>query len=97
MSRSGHVVDLDVLAGGDVALVQRRVALDHVGEGLHLVRGDATEGKLYPHHLDVGLALAVDALLEPEADELVFRQAPARNSSASLSKSSNSRSMIGMT
>ena len=31
-------------------------------------------GKLDPDHLDVGLALAVDALLEAEADELVFGQ-----------------------
>ncbi len=69
-----HVVDLDVLAGGDVALVERRVALDHVGEHLHLLRGDAAEGQLHPDHLDVGLALPVDALLEAEADELVFRQ-----------------------
>ena len=46
-----------------------------VGEGVHLLRGDAAEGKLDPDHLHVGLALAVDALFEAEADELVFRQA----------------------
>jgi hypothetical protein len=69
------VVDLDVLAGGDVALVERRVLLDDVGEGVHLLRGDAAEGQLDPDHLHVGLALAVNALFEPEADELVFRQA----------------------
>ena len=34
-----HVVDLDVLPGRDVALVQRRVLLDHAGEGLHLLAG----------------------------------------------------------
>jgi hypothetical protein len=55
-----------------VALVQRRVLLDHAGEGLHLLRGDAAEGKLDPDHLHVGLALSIDALLEPEADELVL-------------------------
>ena len=68
------MVDLDVLAGGDVALVQRRVLLDHAGEGVHLLRRDAAEGKLDADHLHVGLALAVDALFEPEADELVLRQ-----------------------
>ncbi len=65
-------MDLDVLPRRDVALVQRRVLLDHAGEGLHLLRGDAAEGKLDPDHLHVGLALAVDALLEAEADELVL-------------------------
>ena len=42
------------------------------GEGLHLLRGDPAEGQLDPDHLHVGLALAVDALLEAEADELVL-------------------------
>ena len=69
-----HVVDLDVLAGRDVALVERRVALDHVGEGVHLLRRDAAERQLHADHLHVGLALAVDALFEAEADELVLGQ-----------------------
>ena len=69
-----HVVDLDVLAGGDVALVQRRVLLDDAGEGVHLLGRDPAEGKLDPDHLDVGLALPVDALFEAEADELVLLQ-----------------------
>ena len=68
----GDVVDLDVLAGGDVALVERRELLDRVGEGLHLLGADAAEGKLHADHLHVGLALAVDALLEAEADELLL-------------------------
>ena len=46
-----------------------------LGEGVHLLGGDAAEGKLDADHLHVGLALAVDALFEAEADELVFRQA----------------------
>ena len=92
-----HVVDLDVLAGRDVALVERRVLFDDVGEGVHLLRRDAAEGELDADHLHVGLALAVDALFEAEADELgLLGIWPARNFSASLSKSSNSRSMIGM-
>ena len=67
------VVDLDVLAGRDVALVERGVLLDHRREGVHLLGGDAAHRQLHPDHLHVGLALAVDALLEPEADELVLR------------------------
>ena len=55
-------------------LFERRVLLDDAGEGLHLLGRDAAEGKLDPDHLDVGLALAVDALFEAEADELVLVQ-----------------------
>ncbi len=66
-----HVVHLDVLARGDVALAQRHVLLDHVGERVELVGRDAAERELDPDHLHVGLALAVDALLEAELDELV--------------------------
>ena len=68
----GDVVDLDVLPRGDVALVERRELLDRVGKGLHLLRADAAERQLHADHLHVGLALAVDALLEAEADELLL-------------------------
>ena len=74
----GDVVDLDVLPGGDVALVQWRELLDRVGKGLHLLRADAAERQLHPDHLHVGLALAVDALLEAEADELLLGLLPAQ-------------------
>ena len=67
-----HVVHLDVLARRDVALVERHVLLDDAGEGIHLLGGDAAERQLDADHLHVGLALAVDALLEAEADELVL-------------------------
>ena len=67
-----HVVDLDVLPGGDVAFVQRRVLLDDAGEGVHLLRRHSADRKLDPDHLHVGLALTVDALFEAEADELVL-------------------------
>ena len=50
--------------------LQGRVLLGEVGERVHLLGRDAAEGQLHADHLDVGLALAVDALLEPEADEL---------------------------
>ena len=67
-----HVVQLDVLARRDVALVERHVLLDHVGERVDLLRGDAAERELDADHLALGLALAVDALLEAELDELLL-------------------------
>jgi hypothetical protein len=67
-----HVVELDVLARRDVALVERDPLLDHVGEHLHLLRRHAAHRQLDADHLDVGLALAVDALLEAELDEFLF-------------------------
>ena len=92
------VVHLDVLAGRDVALAQRHVLLDHVGEGLELVGRDAAHRQLDADHLHVGLALAVDALLEAELDELRLRSSfPSRYRVDSVSKSSNSRSRIGIT
>ena len=42
-----------------------------VGERLQLLGRDAAHRQLYADHLDVWLALAVDALLEAELDELV--------------------------
>jgi hypothetical protein len=56
----------------------------------------AAHRQLDADHLHVGLALAVDALLQAEADELVLGRLTVRNFSASLSKSSNSRWRIGM-
>ena len=70
--RQRDVVHLDVLARRDVALVQGHVPLDDLRELLHLLRRDAAEGQLHADHLHVRLALAVDALLEAELDELVF-------------------------
>jgi hypothetical protein len=70
--RERDVMDLDVLPGGDVALVQGSELLDRVGERLHLLGADAAEGELHADHLHVRLALAVDALLEAEADELLL-------------------------
>ena len=70
--RERDVVDLDVLPGRDVPLVERRPLLDRIGEGFHLLRGHAAHRQLHADHLDVGLALAVDALLKAEADELLL-------------------------
>ncbi len=70
--RQRDVVQLDVLTRRDVPLAQRDVLLDHVGERVDLVRVDAAEWQLHADHLTLGLTLAVDALLEAEADELVL-------------------------
>ena len=59
-------------------LLSGRVLLDDVGEGLELLGRDAAHRQLHADHLDVGLALAVDALLEAEADELRLRRLAAQ-------------------
>ena len=86
-----HVVHLDVLAGGDVALAQRHVLLDHVGEGIELIGGDAAHRQLDPDHLHVGLALAVDALLETELDELGLLEYARRESAWTRCRSRRTR------
>jgi hypothetical protein len=73
-----HVMHLDVLAGRDVALAQRHVAVDHARERIELVRGDAAHRQLDADHLHVGLALAVDALLQAELDEVGLLQVTAQ-------------------
>ena len=70
------VVDLDVLPRRDVALLERHELLDRARERVHLLGRDAAPRELDPDHLHVGLALPVDPLLEPEADELVLGRAP---------------------
>jgi hypothetical protein len=49
----GNVVELNVLAGGDVAFLERDSALDHIGKGLHLLRRDTAERELDANHLHV--------------------------------------------
>jgi hypothetical protein len=70
----GHVMHLDVLAGGDVALAERDVLLDHLGERVELVGRDPAHRQLHPDHLHGRLSLAVDALLQAKLDELVLLQ-----------------------
>ena len=69
--RQRHVVILHVLARGDVALLERGEPLGHFGEGVELIGRDAAERQLDADHLDVGLALPVDPLLQPKAGEQV--------------------------
>ena len=54
-------------------LPQRGEPLDHLREHLEAPRGEHAERNLDPHHLPVGLALAVDA-----ADQPVSRKVPVR-------------------
>ena len=68
-----RVVQLDVLAGGDVAHAGG-VAVRHLGDDTQLVGVQAAERNLDPDHLDAGLALAVDPVLEAEGPEHVQRQ-----------------------
>ena len=70
--RERDVMHLDVLAGRDVTLAQRYVLVDHACERVELVGGDAAHRQLHADHLDVGLALAVNALLEAELDEVLL-------------------------
>ena len=70
--RQRNVMHLDVLAGSDVALAQRDVAVDHLGEGIELVGSDTAHRQLDANHLNRRLPLSVDALLEAELDELVL-------------------------
>ena len=69
-------MQLDVLARGDVALLQRGKPFGNLGEGVQLIGRNAAERQLHADHLHVGLPLPVDALLEPESDELLFDAPP---------------------
>ena len=62
----GDVVELDVFAGGDMALAEGGVLFADFGQGVqHIGRGDAA-GQFDADHLHVGLALAVHALAQAE-------------------------------
>ena len=64
------VVKLEVLAGGHVALAQWSVLVGKHTERVELVRGQTAERCLDPHHVHVGLPLAVDPLAQSETLEL---------------------------
>ena len=67
-----HVVELHVLAGGDVAPAAR-VGVGEVGHHLELVGQHAAPRDLDPHHLVVAaLALPVDAVVQAEDAEGVL-------------------------
>ena len=65
-------VDLQVLARGDVPLLERGVPADDVAECLEVFGGERAAGDLDAHHLHVRLALAVDPAHEAVHDELLL-------------------------
>jgi len=65
-------MELDVLTGSEVALLQRCVFRGDFAEYVQLVRSKSAEWRLDPHHLLVSLALAVHALLQAVRHELGF-------------------------
>ena len=71
-----HIVELDVLASGDVAPAPG-IGPGDVGQSLEVLRIDDAGGDLDPHHLvRAALALAVDAVVQAEHPHHVFRYLP---------------------
>jgi hypothetical protein len=66
---------LQVLAGGDVALTAS-VSVADVRQLFHLRGGQQAAGNLAAHHLDAGLPLPIDAVLQAERAEFIFRDFP---------------------
>ena len=70
-------VILDVLAGGEVAAA----AAELVGDArqlIHLGGGEQAAGDFAAHHLDAGLALSVDAVLQAEWTEVRVGNLPSQ-------------------
>ena len=63
-------MDLQVLASGDVALLERGVLADDLTERFQVLGGKRAAGDLDAHHLHVRLSLAVHAAHEAVHDEL---------------------------
>ena len=53
-----------------MARAQRGILLGEIAESVHRFRGDDAAGDLDANHLNVGLALAVDTLLQTKGREL---------------------------
>ena len=64
------MVELDVLPGSDVAFIQRGVLFGHRSQGVQGIGGEDAAGDFDPDHLDVGLALTVNPLTQPERRKL---------------------------
>ncbi|SPE37158.1 hypothetical protein SBA3_260014 [Candidatus Sulfopaludibacter sp. SbA3] len=80
-----HEVILDVLPRGEVALAAAELVGD-TAELLQLWRGQQSARDLAAHHLHARLALAVDAVLQTEGTELVFRNLSVQKLLRSLAK-----------
>ena len=75
---AGHVlqldeVDLDGLAGSDVADAQRGPIAANIAQGAGLSRGHQAAGDLDAHHLHILLALAIRAVDQAERLEFFVR------------------------
>ncbi len=74
-ARQRNEVILHILARGDVAAASAELFGDPA-KLLHLADGREAAGDLAAHHLDPGLALPVDAMLQAEGAEFVFGDLP---------------------
>ena len=63
------MMELEVFSGGDVALAQGSVLFRKNTQRFHGFRCDDATGKFDTNHLDIGLALTVDTLLQTEGCE----------------------------
>ncbi len=63
-------MELNVLTSRDMGH-PRRETIGQLGDTPQLVAGEATKGHFDAEHLDAGLALAIDAMLEAEGLEEV--------------------------
>ena len=68
--RQGDVMKLDILAGGDVALMQGGVGFGHFPQSFQGRRRKDAAGDFDPNHLDFGLALPVHPLPQAKGSEL---------------------------
>ena len=60
------MVELDVFPRGDVSLAQRGVLLRNFSQAVQHIRRSNSAGEFDAYHLDIGLALTVDTLPQPE-------------------------------
>jgi hypothetical protein len=70
-------VILDVLPGGEVAASAAEL-VGHARQLIHLGGGEQPAGDLAAHHLDAGLALSVDAVLQAEWTEVSLGNLPSQ-------------------
>ena len=80
--RSGDLVErdeviLDVLAGGEVTASAAEL-VGNAGHLNHLAGGEQPAGDLAAHHLDAGLTLSVDAVLQAKWTEVGLGNLPSQ-------------------
>ena len=72
------VMELNILARGDMT-DPCRIGLRNIGDRAHLLGIQTSEGDLDPDHLHAGLALTIDAVLEPEGAKHIGRNLRVQN------------------